>query len=185
MTVLNTELAWLAGLWDGEGSVGINRNHRRGANSEGFNVFPQVQIQMTHFPTIDRVVDLIKSMGCQVVSYHWAEKQAHHKRACGLRITRTGYVLTMATALLPYSVTKVEQWTLVKEFCELRIARQGLGSHGQLKRGGRQGWWVPYSEREIELYNLIGRCNRRGLPAAVERGMGAPGPSVREQLESE
>lgn len=184
--ITEMDKAWMAGIYDGEGSVGINRQKKRGhSTAEGFVYFPQVQIQMTHVPTIEHVVDLLKGLDCAAVAYHWAEKKAHHKDACGIRVTKTGYVLAMANALLPYAVTKRQQWLYIKEFAELRIERVGLLPSGDLKRGGRQGWWTPYSEREVELYELIGALNRRGKSAGVGGAVVAPRGPVQESLESE
>ncbi|PSK57965.1 hypothetical protein B0E38_01810 [Streptomyces sp. 111WW2] len=183
MTIEPTHLAWLAGIYDGEGSIGINRQQKRGRTTGAdFVIFPQVQIQMTHVPTIERVVELTHALGLRAVAYHWAERKPQHKDACGIRIVKTGYVHTMATALEPYAVTKREQWQIVKEFCQLRIDRVGLLPSGDLKRGGRQGWWVPYSEREVELYEHIASLNRRGRTADRRGEMAAEDGSVEQRL---
>ena len=183
--ITDTDKAWMAGIYDGEGSVGINRGRKRGGSTSGeYVLFPQVQLQMTHVPTVERVVTLLRGLGCSATAYHWAEKKAHHKDACGVRVAKTGYVLMMADALLPYAVTKREQWLLVKEFCELRIERVGLLPSGDLKRGGRQGWWTPYSERELDIAERICDLNRRGSSARLGSAVVAPRGPVQEPLES-
>ncbi|WP_329368767.1 hypothetical protein OG896_24650 [Streptomyces sp. NBC_00669] len=158
-----TDIAWLAGLWDGEGSVGISRYQRPG--NVNAVITPQVQIQMTHERTVAKTVEVLQAIGLTTAKHTWHERKAHHKDIWGYNITRTGYVLAMADALLPYTVTKIENWTLIKEFCELRIARVGLDDQGRLKKGGRQGWWTPYSDRELELADLLKGLTRRGTAA--------------------
>jgi len=173
----NTDLAWLAGLWDGEGSVGLHRENRRQAAV----LAPQVQIQMTHEPTIARAAELIRGLGCQAVVYRWLERKPWHQDAYGFSIGRTGYVLLIAEALWPFAVTKREHWALVREFCQLRIERMGLDGQGRLRRGGTPGrWWIPYSERELELADALASTNRNGRATRQQPAVGAPGRADRE-----
>ncbi|WP_128381261.1 hypothetical protein [Streptomyces cavernae] len=168
--MIETNLAWLAGIWDGEGSVGITRQNRAGNTNRV--LVPQAQIQMTHEVTVAKTVEILRGLGLNALQHTWHERKAHHKDMWGYNITRTGYVLTMANALLPYAVTKQEHWTLIKEFCELRVARVGLDDQGRLRRGGTPGkWWTPYSDRELEIADRLKGLTRRGKPAGGERAM--------------
>ncbi|MBA9005967.1 LAGLIDADG family homing endonuclease [Thermomonospora cellulosilytica] len=178
-----TELAWLAGIWDGEGSVGVSRYRRPGNVNQV--IAPQVQIQMTHEPTVVKTVEILREMGLTATAYTWRERKAHHKDMWGYNISRTGYVLRMATLLLPYAVTKREHWTLIKEFCEIRVGRMGLDDQGRLRKGGKPGWWVPYSDRELELADQLSRLTRRGKPAPVERPVDRQDATVQKSLESQ
>ncbi|MEU5417077.1 LAGLIDADG family homing endonuclease [Streptomyces clavifer] len=180
----NTDIAWLAGIWDGEGSVGVTKQGRRDNVNQVWRV--QAQIQMTHEPTVRRTVEILNDLGLTATVYRWLEKKAHHKDAYGYGVTRTGYVLTMAEALLPYAVTKQEHWAATAELCRLRIDRQGLGKDGQLRRGGPEGkWWKPYSERELELIDQLAALSRRGKPAGLSSAVVAPRGPVQESLESQ
>lgn len=171
-TPLATELAWLAGLWDGEGSVGINGSGRFSKANNSPVIAAQIQLQMTHVLTVMRAVEILKMLSAgRVISYHWAKKKAHQKDACGFTIGKTVQVRDIARALTPFAVTKAEQWALVREFCELRIARQGLSKNGDLIRGGGPGWWKPYGERELEIYEQVRELNKRGKPTGVAGGM--------------
>lgn len=179
-----TDIAWLAGLWDGEGSVGVTRLSRKDNVHQVWKI--QIQIQMTHEPTIRRTVEIFNELGLSATVHSWMEKKAHHKDAYGYMVSRTGYVLAAAQALLPYAVTKQEHWAAAEELCRLRIERQGLGKDGQLRRGGPEGkWWKPYSDRELELIDRLVTLNRRGRSAGVSGAVVAPRGPVQESLESE
>lgn len=168
----DTQLAWLAGIWDGEGSVGISRYKRPGGAT--YVLTPQVQIQMTDELTVATTVQVLQGIGLKATRHTWHERKAHHKDMWGYNITRTGYVRQMAIALLPYTVTKRQHWTLIKEFCELRIERVGLDDQGRLRKGGKPGWWTPYSDRELDVADQLRSLTRRGKPARLSGALDAP-----------
>jgi hypothetical protein len=162
MEITSLHLAWLAGLWDGEGSVGVAVERRR----DQAVYIPQIQISMTDEATIMRAADIIREIGCAAVTYRWDEKKPQHKPAYGFSIRRTGYILRVARELVLHAYTKRALWGLINEFCELRVSRLGLDGEGRLKRGGKPGeWWTPYSPREKELVHALRELNRRGRHA--------------------
>src|SRR5438445_13031106 len=70
-----TEIAWLAGLWDGEGSVGVTFQRDTGR----LVLVPQIQISMTHLPTIDRAIEVLGKIGIPALRHTVQEKENHHK----------------------------------------------------------------------------------------------------------
>lgn len=114
-------------------------------------LIPQVQINMTHRPTIDRAIELLRVAGVHSVAHSVQEKMSHHKTSYHVGFGRTTLVKLAAETLSPYSVTKTEQWQLIREFCQLRIDRQGVTPSGTLRRGGPPGWAKPYTDRELEI----------------------------------
>lgn len=67
-----SELAWLAGLLEGEGSFAVIRNHVRGRTYE----YPQIVVTMTDQDVIERVAHLF---GNSV--YHLGVPKSHDNRA--------------------------------------------------------------------------------------------------------
>lgn len=52
-----TDIAWIAGFFDGEGSVGVRHTKKRGNRSGWFQL--TVTIVNTHRPSLDRIVDVL------------------------------------------------------------------------------------------------------------------------------
>jgi len=155
--------AWLAGLWDGEGSVGVSLTNNNGRRI----ICPQIQINMTHEDTVQRVSDVIAATGYPVrpTVYQYKYQLANnYKPAYLFALSNTIWVQKIAKHLIPYAVTKLAHWELTYELCDLRIERQGLSKDGRaLRRGGPPGWVKEYGDREIEIADLLREMNRRGV----------------------
>lgn len=97
-------VAWLAGLWDGEGSIGVNDDGRG-------RMRPRLQMSMASKPTIDTVIDVLAEIGVTGAGYTYQERDPEkHQDAHYLRVGRREDVRKVADALLPHAVTKAEHW---------------------------------------------------------------------------
>jgi len=164
VTVRDIDLAWLAGLWDGEGSVGVTHSYATGR----LTLIPQIQIHMTHEPTVARAADILRNLGATAVTYRAREKATHHKDSYIFAVRRTVWLRDISAALLAYSITKREQWALLLELCEARIARQGsVQANGWLRRGGPPGSSTPYTARELKIGELLRAMNARPTPSTT------------------
>lgn len=159
-TATVAETAWLAGLWDGEGSVGVTFDRTSGR----MILIPQIQMSHTHLPTVEQAIEVFGKIGVHAIHHTVQEKARHHKDSYHVGFGRTVLVVLAADALLPYAVTKIEQWTLVRELCLLRIERQGVTAKGNLRRGGGPGRLKPYTAREIEIAEQLRALNYRAKP---------------------
>lgn len=165
MTLAVTEAAWLAGLWDGEGSVGVANSRATGT----LIYIPQIQICMTHESTIAHAVTLLDRLGCAATSYTIVEGK-QYQDSYRFAVRRTAWVQAVAAALLPYAVTKRQHWELIHDLCVERIARQGICAHGGgLRRGGAPGWAKPYTKREHELVAALRAVNANANRRSAQR----------------
>lgn len=119
--VTETEWAWLAGIIDGEGTIGIKKakagyNRRK---SPEYDI--AMSIRMTHLPTIELVSRLIGA----VVKSKAPKNVICHSISYGVTISssRLGLVLEK---VLPYMVTKKDQALLALEYNQQ--CRQPTGS---------------------------------------------------------
>jgi hypothetical protein len=132
------DVAWLAGLIDGEGSVGIS--------TKGV---PAIQIEMTHKPTTDRVVEICGTLGISALQYGYRASNAdkhRHKDSWHVHVTRQRDVLVLASAITPYSVTKQDQLNLIASYVSSRLsARKG-----------------PLTSEELAVIYDLKAINRRG-----------------------
>lgn len=153
--VLDTEVAWLAGLWDGEGSVGFVAT-----SGKSHTITPTIQLSMTCGETVQKACRIVEAVtGYGTAAYCYRERKTEHRDAHYLRVRGgAAAVLSLGRAMLPYAVTKRRAWEIVLEFTESRIDLNGVDATGRLRRGGRK---VAYTPREIELYvemtELVGR----------------------------
>lgn len=176
--------AWLAGLWDGEGSVGIYRQVGKKYADPDSNIIwvPSASIEMTDKPTIDRVVELIEELGCSYLRTEMTERNARWRDTSKLRIRSYWSVSALGYAIEPYSVTKRKHWQLILEYMESRVQRLGgYTENGYIRTRGR---YVDrlYTPEELEMIERIRKMNRglegpdepkrRGPTANVSRRMG-------------
>lgn len=150
--VEETKLAWLAGVWDGEGSVSS-------FFTSPTNAGPKVQMSMTCGKTIFEIIKTLKDIGVSALGYTYQEKKSHHKDAHYIRVNRVNDVLTMGKALVSYSVTKRAMWELAIEMCEIKMSRRRVMPDGRLSKGGKP--MSPLTEREFEIANLLREMNYR------------------------
>lgn len=151
-------LAWLAGLWDGEGSIGISCTK----GSRGLYLAIGVQLEMTCDRTVARVAEVCDAIGVTAKTYSYRERDpSKHLDSHYLRVNRLGDALCLARALVPYAVTKRQQWELMIEYVESRIGGRALDASGRVPRGGNK---LPreFSPREIEIAATLRSLNARG-----------------------
>lgn len=105
-----TEIAWLAGIFDGEGSVSMQRKLVHSIGSWDI----RCRIGMCHLPTIQRIIE-ITGMKC-----HYTYQPKGNRRplttwhACGTRAE------IFLMAVVPFLVTKREQALIALAAFELR-----------------------------------------------------------------
>lgn len=115
-----TDIAYLAGIIDGEGSITINRNTKY--TNGRVSLRPKVTVSMTHEPTIAHIWSIGNASG-----NHWIDRRrtgvnhyvAEWRYQDAARILRE---------LMPYLITKREQAKLMIELCELREENQHAGT---------------------------------------------------------
>jgi hypothetical protein len=147
---LEWELAWLAGIMDGEGSflISVNSTHR--------SVYPRISITNTNIHLMDKVVELVKKLGLKYNLKLRIGRKVTYSNSLQLSIHTAKRVLLFIQTVEPYLVGKKEHASLVKEFCESRISLP---------------YGYPYTERELELRNLltklqdkVGHKTKNGIP---------------------
>ena len=150
-----TDLAWLAGFIDGEGSFGFQgqKGVRPGGNTRPYKRpywIPRITVGNTDQPTLAYVLEVLSAY--ELPHFVWERTHrginlnGHPKadfwyvRAEGLK--RCARWLPL---LLPYLRTKHDQAKVMLEFCEFRLAMPG---HDK-----------PYTARELEILDMF--RNRR------------------------
>jgi hypothetical protein len=165
MPLSPVEAAWMAGLWDGEGSVGISKNMPTGEYQKTHVLCPTLQLSMTCKRTIDRLLALAERAGLTGHGYTYQEKDpARHADAHHFRVSGQGQIWRVAGLLEPYSVTKRVHWLLIKEFLAGRAKARGIEPGDDAR--GRQ---APYSDRDWAIYETLKLLNERSPDARLAR----------------
>ncbi|SRR5579885_397140 len=152
MKTLTAEtLSYIAGIFDGEGYVGIIRHQ---SENDFWPCFmPRFVVAMTDKESIDWLkqetgigaVSRVEAKGNRKDSYHW------RLRICEMR--------EFVPLLVPYLKLKRRRAELLLEF--LKTCK------------GRRGGWVRLSESEYELresiYEELSKLNHRGRPYDLSR----------------
>ena len=146
----DTATAWLSGLWDGEGSVGLTK--------VGTTYIMQCQLGMTCLVTIERASSLLLDCGVTHTYLMTAEtQQAWYKPAHRLYITRMQNCARLSNVLRPYSITKAEHWRLLDEWITRRVeAGGGYNAQGIVRRRS-----VPYSAADLVVADAIRGLHKR------------------------
>ena len=153
------EIGWLAGIFDGEGSVGISLN--RPQRNKTIVAVPSVQMSLSCKKTIDKIVKMLKLAGITAIGYSYQRRDpTKHLDAHYIRIGRLSDTLLISKLLGPHSFTKHEQWRLVEEFTGLRLSGVEIRPDGTVRRGGTAP--RKYSKREVEIIHELRRLNARG-----------------------
>jgi hypothetical protein len=155
------ELWWMAGLFDGEGSIGIFYERKPGRRPV---LRTQVQMSMTCETTIKELIRRCTAAGVRSIGYTYQERDpAKHRDAHYIRITRIPDVATLAALMVHRSTTKRRQWALIAEFCRSRLVGATIDAQGRIHRGGPHSHAArAYTDRELAIAEEIGLLNQRG-----------------------
>jgi hypothetical protein len=148
-------VAWLAGFWDGEGSIGA------GLTRGTWRLL--AQLSHTEIDTVRAVLAILADNGIRGCGYTYQERDpAKHRDAHYIRVNGTANILRLAELLLSHSVTKRRHWELAISFALSRIAvAGGINAKGHLLRGGLPADRA-YSNADIATVAELCRLNRRG-----------------------
>ena len=156
-----SETAWLAGFWDGEGSIGIAKNK---------STFVMCcQLSLTCRDTIIYIMGLLDKMGVTNRGYTYQERDpTKHRDAHYIRVNGINNIVQFGKKLEPYSILKKRHWQVAIEYGERRIEKAGgLYPNGHLKKSGIP---IPYCEKDIALIEELCFLNMRGPRGAHKRG---------------
>lgn len=131
-------IAYLAGLLDGEGYIGLEKG-AKGSYS------PRVQLVMCCETTINISKSYLESLGLSIYYYNKRkEKSEKHNQSLMIRISGCKDVLILSSLMVQHSITKRKQWQLIQAFCERRKP------------------YSAYDDIDNKIYDELKLLNRRG-----------------------
>lgn len=156
--VTQTELAWLAGIWDGEGTIAVRRNAKINQMS------PRVHFTNTNASIILKAVEIMEKIG---VKPHVREKgqggfEGSHKECYTIGFDTLSKSKLLLDTLLPYLVGKKDQAILLLKFINSRMGRWDVAKNNDDK---------SYTQDDLEtiarIYDLNG--NIRGTSETIRQ----------------
>lgn len=141
----STDLAWLAGMMDGEGCVGLYEY----TTTKGYEtrvIRGMVTVVNTHEPTMDKVAEIYDELG----AVYYRRKVEHPKNptwknSFTIVVQNREGMTVVLEAILPYLVTKKEQ----AELCLQYLRRPKFSKINEEERG---------------LLGRVQLLNRKGVP---------------------
>lgn len=113
-----TDLSWLAGIWDGEGSILMVV--RDGQTPRKYE--PVVCVANTDHAMIVAILKIFLDLDCRChVSVGWRPKST--KEVWTIRVQRLKEIQKLLGALIPYLVAKRAKAELVKRWVDIRLQR--------------------------------------------------------------
>jgi len=115
------ELAWAAGLFDGEGCITISRQRPGTGRRESLNYRLFLKVTMGHRPTIERLVAIFS-----VGSIHpWCDSSDREHNPAYSWWVASRQAVAVIEQLRPYLVTKAIEADLALEWGRLPLAPRG------------------------------------------------------------
>jgi hypothetical protein len=145
--VTQTDLAWLAGIWDGEGTISIRRVVQKKAKTPQYS--PRVCVVNTDTKIISKVRSLLDSIG---VRYYFAERDpgsfpGSNKQQWVISIDTLSHAKTFLVHIRPYLIGKSFQADCILEFCERRLKVANRKMHNNNVRA--------YDEKDYKLVENV------------------------------
>ena len=147
------EKGWLAGILDGEGSIGIGRSKQ----GERYIYVAQVQMVSCGYPIIQKYQELVNSLGMtKTITTSRRERSGYIGEEYYIHIGRQQDVKTLLEFIKDSLVEKQEQAEIVLEFVNKRIAANHRGRGNPHNR--------TYDGTEEDYCQRLSKLNRKRVP---------------------
>ena len=158
--VTPTRIAWLSGIWDGEGTFGIYRSRR--ANNK-WSYCGRLTLSNTSEEMIQEIMDIFREVG--IVANIWRNprpRKINHKKEVHITVNRSSSVKTGCELMLPYLIAKQTRAKILLEFIKIRSTYKR-----KVNRDPKTGRLLGVIERGYEdtmfLYEEMKRLNQVGV----------------------
>lgn len=142
--VSEVRLAWLAGMFDGEGSITVFKHKERNGTTK---LCPSLLVTNCDINIINECDKIFKELGTSFHLFERVNDKQSHKNSFQINTRNQQYMLTVLKAIEPYLIGKKAQAELSIRFLEKRVGKRTL-----------------YDEEDFTLQETIQGLNRRGKP---------------------
>lgn len=153
MTVMDKDLAWLAGFLDGEGTIGISRTNSKASKTAYLR--PHLQAPNTDVRAIEemaRIIGEITGKRPSICISHKGDDRC--RRAWRVKVSTQWELLMLLPALIPHLRLKKRQAEIALEFCKRKASRASTGNYR----------WLEFKTKDEAGYHECLALNARGVP---------------------
>lgn len=159
--VTQTRIAWLSGIWDGEGTFGIYR-YRQTTNGK-WSYCGRLTLSNTSEEMIQEILEIFTKVGIEANTWRNPKpRKINHKKEVHITVDRLESVKIGCELMLPYLVAKKNRAKLLLEFIKIRSAYKRKvnrdPSTGRILGVVEQGY-----EEVIPLYEAMKNLNQVGI----------------------
>lgn len=144
-----TDLAWLAGFIDGEGSIGISKEWNYGRPTLKCNYRPSLSITNSNRESLERAQEIVGN-GAIITHKKRNRENPRYKPSYHYTLRNPRLLVDILLELTPFLVIKKIQAILVADFCDSRNGNPGRGRY------------KSYMTTELETHRLLSVLNKRG-----------------------
>lgn len=145
--ITETDKAWLAGFWDGEGSITIFTHTEKNGREK---ICPTINVTNTNEYVIAHVIELLDKLG---TSFSVAQKHNNTdkwKDAYTVGTRNMQYIKIVLEAIQPYLVCKKAQCSLVLRYVNKKLQQRETNQRPR------------YEDEDFEIQKECQILNRRG-----------------------
>lgn len=138
----DTDLAWLGGIWDGEGSIALFTHKEKNGSTK---ICPTVSVVNTDIAIINKVRKILEEIGCSFVLQEHRPKNSRHSTRWDLITRNQKYIILFLSAVKPYLFSiKKEKAEILLDYCIRRSEKtERLPSKGS----------TPYDTEDWDTFN--------------------------------
>ena len=146
----NGWIGWLAGIIDGEGTIGITRSNAKAYKHPYLK--PTFHISNTNTKILDKAEMIIRKIHPFTKVHITVTNRNVERQKTGYRLSVDSQkdMIKILPVIIPYLIAKKEQATLLLDFCTRRVLR--------LKHS-----WYEFGDLDQMQYQRCKEINRRGV----------------------
>jgi len=150
---IDMDLAYLGGLYDGEGYIGVIKGNNRKRKTTGYQ--PNIVLVNTDPNIINKAQKVLTKYGIAHHIYSSDDGHKNHALKYQIVIRRGEMILRFVEFVGPYLVGKAAQAELVATFTKKRLVRTN--------------YQTPFDEEDMECYENLKELNSSRSSEAIRR----------------
>ena len=137
----DTDLAWLGGIWDGEGSIAFFTSTEKSGTKK---LKPCVNVVNTDIAIINKARKILEELGCNFVFQEYKPKNKKHSLRYDLISHNQRYIILFLQAVMPYLFSvKRQKAEMLLDYCRRRSEKiERLPSKGS----------TPYDKEDWAIF---------------------------------